>query len=383
MPVARASLTCFQRAFSDFVGISITRIEKTDNLQSRATRRTVKKLLPGIVPSIHSLSLGGRLMVERSAFITLDMVSNSLPRRTYEDFLVKPDPELEERGQRIRDDFRKFRDEWKKEYGSKPLMQLPMILTNQYDVPDWGVEAKYGDHTISCHSALDAGCIYAKELAYLSFLKGEAAAGRQVLTYVNFVNKGVMQRLSRLLEREGIHFTKLLSDEVPARERKSWFSRLGSIQTVLVNPACIQTGLTLLDFPTIAVYQSGFNVITQKQAEGRPYRIGAKKDVRIAYFAYANTVQSLTLDIMGQRRAALEAFQGIFTSEHFSAGESGNSMMELGKMLIENRAATSAGETWRRLAENRPAPGTTFAPVTKGTRRARVSSQQRNLFFED
>lgn len=370
------------RRFSETFGVveRITRIEKTENRQSRGAHRTMKRLLPGIVPSIHALSLGGRLMVERSAFITLDMVSSALPRRTYEMVLVKPDADLEERGQQIQEDFRKFCEEWKKEYGAKPLMHLPMVLTNQFDVPDREIEAKFGDHIISSHPALASDYLYEKELAYVSFLKTEAAAGRQVLTYLNFVNKGVMERLSKVLEQEGIRFSMLLSDEVPARERKSWFNRLGDIQTVLVNPACIQTGLTLLEFPTIAVYQSGFNVITQKQAEGRPYRIGAQKDVRIAYFAYENTIQSLTLDIMGQRRAALEAFQGIFSAELFSGGEARNSMMELGKMLIENRAVIAAGETWRRLAQDRPAPGTKGHSARKGLRRAGVSSLQGSLF---
>lgn len=370
------------RRFSETYGVveRITRIEKTENRQSRGAQRTMKRLLPGIVPAIHALSLGGRLLVERSAFITLDMVSSALPRRTQEVILVKPDPELEERGQQIQDDFRKFCDLWKKEYGSKPLLQLPMILTNQFDVPDLEVEAKFGDHTISSHQALDAGCLYAKELAYVSFLRAEAAAGRQVLTYLNFVNKGVMERLTWVLEQEGIQFRKLLSDEVPARDRKSWFSRLGDIQTVLVNPACIQTGLTLLDFPTIAVYQSGFNVITQKQAEGRPYRIGAQKDVRIAYFAYENTIQSLTLDIMGQRRAALEAFQGIFSAELFTGGEGQKSMMELGRMLIDNRAVTAAGDTWRRLAQNCPALESKSVPAQKGRHSPKISPIQKSLF---
>ena len=45
------------------------------------------------------------------------------------------------------------------------------------------------------------------------------------------------------------------------------------VQVVIGNPMLVQTGLDLLDFPTIIFYQTGYSVFTLRQASRRSWRI--------------------------------------------------------------------------------------------------------------
>lgn len=344
-----------RRRFSECYGIieGVTLVEKSQGVFSKATQRTQRRLVPGIMPGIHTLELDRKVFIERSAFVTLDMISQNLPSRTYETLLVEEEEEQRERGRKIREAFKAFTSLHRERFGLKPNVLLPMVLTNHLDAPDHPVQASYEDLQIVNLPPLEKEKIYPKEAKYLEVLKNEFSEGRKVLTYVHFVNKGIIDRLQWLLDREGIRYETLLSDEIPAKDRKAWFQDLPKdVNCVLVNPSCIQTGLTLLDFPTIYVYQSGTNVITAKQSEARSYRIGARYPVRIFYSAYRGTIQESILGIMGKRRVALEAFQGIFTPEMAFMGDGRLSMVELGRMLIENRTVEGAGEVWKQLSNH-------------------------------
>ena len=48
------------------------------------------------------------------------------------------------------------------------------------------------------------------------------------------------------------------------------------IDVLITNPELVKSGLDLLDFPTIALLQTGYNAYTLQQAARRSWRIGQK-----------------------------------------------------------------------------------------------------------
>jgi HJR/Mrr/RecB family endonuclease len=56
---------------------------------------------------------------------------------------------------------------------------------------------------------------------------------------------------------------------------------------LITNPELVKTRLDLLDFPTIVLLQTSYNVYTLQQAARRSWRIGQKHPVRVIFFGYA------------------------------------------------------------------------------------------------
>ena len=82
------------------------------------------------------------------------------------------------------------------------------------------------------------------------------------------------------------------------------------IDVLITNPELVKTGLDLLDFPTIAFLQTGYNVYTLQQAERRSWRIGQKHPVRVVFFRYAGTSQITCLQLMAKKIAVAQSTSG-------------------------------------------------------------------------
>lgn len=67
----------------------------------------------------------------------------------------------------------------------------------------------------------------------------------------------------------------------------------GVVDVLITNPELVKTGLDLLDFPTIAFLQTGYNVYTLQQAARRSWRIGQKQPVRVVFWAMPAAVRLL------------------------------------------------------------------------------------------
>jgi hypothetical protein len=52
---------------------------------------------------------------------------------------------------------------------------------------------------------------------------------------------------------------------------------------VICHPKLVETGLDLLDFPTIIFYESGYSLHTLRQAGRRSWRIGQRRPVRVKF----------------------------------------------------------------------------------------------------
>jgi SNF2 family DNA or RNA helicase len=66
----------------------------------------------------------------------------------------------------------------------------------------------------------------------------------------------------------------------------------------------------MLEFPTIAFMQSGFNVYTVLQAARRSWRIGQRKPVKVFFLGYQGTSQMDCLRLMGQKIAVSQSTSG-------------------------------------------------------------------------
>ncbi|OPE00803.1 DEAD/DEAH box helicase, partial [Pseudomonas aeruginosa] len=143
-------------------------------------------------------------------------------------------------------------------------------------------------------------------------------------------------RLKKVLEQSGLKVAVLRASVDTAR-REDWILDQvdRGIDVLITNPELVKTGLDLLDFPTIAFLQTGYNVYTLQQAARRSWRIGQKHPVRVVFFGYSSS-QITCLQLMAKKIAVAQSTSGdVPESGLDSLNQDGDSVeMALARQLI-------------------------------------------------
>ena len=110
----------------------------------------------------------------------------------------------------------------------------------------------------------------------------------------------------------------------------------------------MQTGLDLLDFPTILFQQTGYSLHTLRQSSRRSWRIGQRRPVEVKFFAYKGTMQEdLSPDLMGKKLLVALAMEGKFTSEGLLQAIDGDDDMltAMARELVENKGIGESADS--------------------------------------
>ncbi|AFT86009.1 SNF2-related protein [Paraburkholderia phenoliruptrix] len=151
-----------------------------------------------------------------------------------------------------------------------------------------------------------------KEEALLRLVRGELLNRRRTLVYTTYTGtRDTSVRLKNLFDAVGVR-ASVLRASVPAEKREDWVADQleRGAEVIITNPELVKTGLDLLEFPTIAFLQSGFNTYTLQQAARRSWRIGQTHDVTVRFLAYEATTQMRCLKLMGQKIAVSQSTSG-------------------------------------------------------------------------
>ena len=206
---------------------------------------------------------------------------------------------------------------------------------------------------------LDKNETYAKERALIEEVKAQLARGRKCQVFAVYTNKhDVTARLEQLFRTEGIR-AAILRASVPTHRREAWYReqlRRG-IDVAICHPKIVETGLDLLDFPTILFHETGYSLHTLRQSSRRSWRIGQRRPVEVKFFAYKGTMQEVCLRLMGKKLLVALAMEGKFTSEGLQAIDGDDDMLTaMARELVENKGiGESADNVWRALGQLRPA----------------------------
>lgn len=179
-----------------------------------------------------------------------------------------------------------------------------------------------------------------KEAELLRICKQEKAAGRKVLVYSIYSGtRDTTARLKAQLEQHGFKVA-VLRASVDAARREEWVADQveRGIDVLITNPELVKTGLDLLEFPTIAFMQSGYNVYTLMQAARRSWRIGQKLAVKVIFLGYAGSSQVECLKLMAKKIAVTQSTSGDMPDCGLDVlNDSGDSVeMELAKQLLSS-----------------------------------------------
>jgi hypothetical protein len=89
-------------------------------------------------------------------------------------------------------------------------------------------------------------------------------------------------------------------------KRETWVEKqvAAGVDVIISHPRKVETGIDLLDFPTIVWMAIDYSVYTVLQASRRSWRIGQTEPVKVYYFAYEETIQADALRLVAAKVAA-------------------------------------------------------------------------------
>jgi hypothetical protein len=361
-----------RRDFQQQYGVleTIEKVEETDNACSRANKKTVRVLRkPGASPLLF-----GKFLMNTTAFLSLEDISDNLPRYDESVISVDMDDALQGAYETLEEEIRSAMREHR---GNKSLMSillntLLLYPDHPYDFDQIWARAfdpetkEYVKFLVTEPQNLPREGLYAKERALVADVKEELRQGRRCQVYATYTGeKDVTLRLEAVLRQEGIRVA-ILRSSVPTDKREDWYDRQlkGGVEVVICHPKLVETGLDLLAFPTLYFYETGYSLHTLRQASRRSWRIGQRFPVRVKFVTYSGTMQETCLRLMGKKMLVALMMEGKFSGEGLQALDTDEDLMSaMARELVEKAGVgESADAAWRELDRERekiqPRPAT-------------------------
>ena len=156
-----------------------------------------------------------------------------------------------------------------------------------------------------------------KEERLLEIVSQQKARGRKVVLLVEQTQKRpVAKRLADLLESKGFRAVVLDTARVKASEREAWIEKNAYRMDVLIaHPKSVETGLDLVMFQTVVVYEATYNIITLLQALRRVHRLGQTRPVEVHILQYDQTMEPAAWRVIHRGIAWSVSVYGDFVAE--------------------------------------------------------------------
>ncbi len=316
-------------------------IEDGRNSRRRKFRKTIRER-PGLVPSalFHIIS--------NTVFLRLSDVASGLPDYEEQVLLSSMDTEEDGTGYSQRTAYSTVFEELRKELaealkkGSKRL--LSTYLQSLLAYPDGCTHGEtvldpQTDDVIVQVPPLSEERLYPKEKALVDLVAAERMAGRRVLVYVTHTGtRDITGRLDDILTRHGFRVAVMKADAVEPKRREAWVADRvkKGLDVLICHPRLVQTGLDLIDFPTIIWGEVDYSIYVMRQASRRSWRIGQTRPVKVVYMSYRNTLQADALKLVAKKLQSSLAVEGELPEDGLAAfGDDGDDlMMALARKIV-------------------------------------------------
>lgn len=334
---------------------TIETIEPADNDCSDAKVTTVVKQKPGASPLLF-----GEFLMRLCAFVFLEDIADKLP--SYQETLVSVpmDAEMREAYTELEEEMKACLMENRKNRSVISKMLNTLLL---YPDRPFGLGALYGKRrnkdrqwetfVIARPQDLPEDRLYSKERRLIEMVKAELAEGRLCHVFAVYTKKhDVTARISEVLSRAGIR-TAVLKSSVPTTQREAWYAKkvAEGVQVVIAHPKLVETGLDLLDFPTLIFYETGYSLHTLRQSSRRSWRIGQNRPVRVFFLCQEGTMQTKCLRLMGKKLLVALTLEGKFAGEGLHDLEDDDDMLSaMARELVQKDGiGETADAIWSQL----------------------------------
>ena len=167
-----------------------------------------------------------------------------------------------------------------------------------------------------------------------------------MLVYVTHTGtRDIIARVEQFFTRHGFRVAVMEADAVAPDRREAWVADRvkQSIDVLISHPRLVQTGLDLIDFPTITWYETDYSVYVMRQASRRSWRIGQTRPVKVVFMSYRNTLRADALKLVAKKLQSSLAVEGELPEDGLAAyGDDGDDlMMALARKIVSGDEAES------------------------------------------
>jgi superfamily II DNA or RNA helicase len=339
---------------------TVKKEKEDDNACSRRSKKsTTVKRRPGASPMLF-----GKFLMSNTAFVSLEDIASELPPYDEEVIEVAMEPRLETAYKEVEEAFKHAVLEYKKSGSVISLMLNTLLLYPDHPFDLGTIKARVYDKESDCFvrvpiitpQDLNESSTFSKEDKLVEEIKADLAKGRRCQVFVTYTGAhSVLHRIEKVLVRAGIR-TSTMEASLPTEKREAWYESqvAKGTQVVVCHPKLVETGLDLLNFPTLIFYETGYSLHTLRQASRRSWRIGQKLPVVVKFIYYKDTMQEQCLKLMGKKMLVALAMEGKFSGEGLQAMGDEDLMTALARELVNNnRVGESADKIWHDLREQR------------------------------
>jgi len=134
-----------------------------------------------------------------------------------------------------------------------------------------------------------------KEAKLIEIAQAERARSRKIVLLIEqTTTRPLPQRLVPLLKKHGVRATYLDTSRVQASNREEWIEKQAHQMDVLItHPKAVETGLDLLSFQTVVVYEAIYKVISLAQAIARVWRLRQRRAVKVIALIYEEKLEGV------------------------------------------------------------------------------------------
>ena len=240
-------------------------VEDGRNSRRRKYRKVVRER-PGLVPSALFHIIGN------TVFLRLADVASGLPDYEEKILVSSMDSEEDSTGYSQRTAYNTVFEKLRLKLaealkaGSKRL--LATYLQTLLAYPDGCTKGetvfdpRSGDVIVQV-PPLSEERLYPKEKALIDMVAAERMEGRRALVYVTHTGtRDITDRMDDMLTRHGFRVAVMKADAVAPERREAWVADKvkQGIDVMICHPRLVQTGLDLIDFPTLIWYETEFFV---------------------------------------------------------------------------------------------------------------------------
>ena len=308
----------------------------------RRKYRKVVRERPGLVPSALFHIIGN------TVFLRLADVASGLPPYDEQVMLSSMDSEEDATGYSQRSAYNTVYEELRLKLaealkaGSKRL--LATYLQTLLAYPDGCTrgetvfDPRSGDVIVQV-PPLSEERLYPKEKALIDMVVAERVEGRRALVYATHTGtRDITERMDDMLTRHGFRVAVMKADAVAPERREAWVADRvkQGIDVMICHPRLVQTGLDLIDFPTLIWYETDYSVYVMRQASRRSWRIGQTRPVKVVFMSYKNTLQADALKLVAKKLQSSLAVEGELPEDGLAAyGDDGDDlMMALARKIV-------------------------------------------------
>ena len=316
-------------------------VEDGRNSRRRKFRKVVRER-PGLVPSALFHIIGN------TVFLKLADVASGLPDYTEQILLSSMDSEEDSTGYSQRSAYNTVFEELRKKLaealkaGSKRLLatylQTLLAYPEGCTKGETVFDPRSGDIIVQV-PPLSEEKLYPKEQALVDLVAAERMEGRRVLVYATHTGtRDITERMDGILTRHGFRVAVMKADAVAPERREAWVADRvkQGIDVMICHPRLVQTGLDLIDFPTLCWFETDYSVYVMRQASRRSWRIGQTRPVKVVFMSYRNTLQADALKLVAKKLQSSLAVEGELPEDGLAAyGDDGDDvMMALARKIV-------------------------------------------------